>query len=138
MNFCIKYDIVFLENDNLETKKILIVEDSKSYLFILTESLREAGFIVVTAGDGEEGLEAANTEKPDLILLDITMPKMDWITMSKKLRETNKTVPIIFLTNMSDLKNVGDAMERATDYIVKADSSVDDIVVRVKEKLNAK
>jgi len=119
-------------------KKILIVEDSKSYLFIITETLRDAGFTVVTAPDGEEGLETAKNEKPDLILLDITMPKMDGVQMSKKLKESNINIPIIFLTNMSDIKHVTDAMETSTDYIVKADTSVEDIVVRVKGKLNLK
>ena len=119
-------------------KKILVVEDSKSYLFILTETLRDAGFTVITAGNGEEGLEAIKNEKPDLILLDITMPKMDGITMSQKAKEAGANAPIIFLTNMSDLKHVNDAMATSTDYIVKADTSVDDIVVRVKAKLNIK
>ena len=119
-------------------KKILIVEDSKSYLFIITETLRDAGFTVVTAPDGEEGLETAKNEKPDLILLDITMPKMDGVQMSKELKKSNIDTPIIFLTNMSDIKHVTDAMETSTDYIVKADTSVEDIVVRVKGKLNLK
>lgn len=119
-------------------KKILVVEDSKSYLFILTEALRDAGFTVVTAGDGEEGLETITSEKPDLILLDITMPKMDGITMSQRAKEAGVTVPIIFLTNLSDLKNINNAMATSTDYIVKADTSVDDIVIRVKTKLGLK
>ena len=66
------------------------------------------------------------------------MPKMDGITMSKKLKEMGSVVPIIFLTNMSDLKNISEASENAVDYIVKSDTSVDDIVIRVKDKLNIK
>jgi DNA-binding response OmpR family regulator len=119
-------------------KKILIVEDSKSYLFILTETLRNAGFTVVTAENGEDGLDAIKNENPDLILSDITMPKMDGIVMSKKLKESNIQIPIIFLTNMGDLEHISEGMETAIDYIVKADTSVDDVVVRVKEKLNLK
>ena len=122
-------------------KKILIVEDSESYRFILSETLRGAGFTVATAKNGEEGLDAIKSDRPDLVLLDITMPKMDGIAMSQKLKEANLRVPIIFLTNMSDLKHITDATATATDYmgyIVKADTSVDDIVVRVKEKLNIK
>ena len=68
-------------------KKILVVDDTKSYLFILSQTLIAAGFAIATAENGEEGLVAAKNEKPDLILLDITMPKMDGITMSKKLKE---------------------------------------------------
>ena len=116
-------------------KKILVVEDSKSYLFILTETLKAQGFSVDSAENGEAGLEATKSGKPDLILLDITMPKMDGITMAKKVREFDTSVPIIFLTNMSDFKNISGALETAKDYIVKADTSVEDIVLKVKEKL---
>ena len=119
-------------------KKILIVEDSKSYLWIISQTLVEAGFTVTTAENGEDGLTAAAKEKPDLVLLDITMPKMDGIEMAKRLRETDKNIPIIFLTNMSDLAHVSQGMETANDYIVKADTSVEDIVVRIKSKLNIK
>jgi len=120
-------------------KKILIVEDSKNYLWILSQALLAVEEITIaTAGNGEEGLAAAEKEKPDLILLDITMPKMDGITMAKKLKEAGINTPIIFLTNMSDAKHISDAADTAKDYIVKADASVDDIVVRVKERLNIK
>lgn len=119
-------------------KKILIVEDSKSYLLVLSQSLEKEGFNVITAEDGEEGLSAAKKDNPDLILLDITMPKMDGITMSKKLKEAGIQAPIIFLTNMSDLKYISDATETATDYIIKADINTEGIVARVKERLHVK
>jgi len=119
-------------------KKILIVEDSKSYLWVLSQALMAAGFILATAGNGEEGLESAKKENPDLILLDITMPKMDGITMSQKVKEAGIKSPIIFLTNMSDMNHINDAMATSTDYMVKADVSVEDIVARVKDKLNIK
>ena len=119
-------------------KKILVVDDTKSYLFVLSETLRSAGFIVNTAGNGEEGLEAIKNNRPDLVLLDITMPVMDGIAMSKKLKEMDSKIPIIFLTNMSDIKHISEAMETSVDYIVKADVSADDVVVKVKDKLNLK
>ena len=119
-------------------KKILIVEDSKNYLWILSQSFIGAGFTIVTADNGEAGVESAKNEKPDLILLDITMPKMDGITAAKKIKEAGITTPIIFLTNMSDIKNITDAVATGADYIVKADSSTDDIVARVKNKLGIK
>lgn len=119
-------------------KKILIVEDSKSYLWVLSQALMAAGFALATAADGEQGVEAAQKEKPDLILMDITMPKMDGIETAKKLKELGITSPIIFLTNMSDTKHISEASETAADYIVKADISVEDIVGRVKAKLNLK
>lgn len=121
-------------------KKILVVEDSKNYLWILSQSLIKQGFDVVTAENGEYGLAAVEKEKPDLVLLDITMPKMDGLTMAKKLKESNIQVPLIFLTNMSDVKHISDAIEISADvgYIVKADLSIDGIVARVKERLGLK
>lgn len=122
----------------LEAKKILIVDDTKSYLWVISQALEEAGFVVATASNGEEGLAAIGTEKPDLILLDITMPKMDGMAMSKKMKELNVDVPVIFLTNIGDMKSISEASETAVGYIVKSDTSTEDIVVRVKEKLNLK
>jgi DNA-binding response OmpR family regulator len=66
------------------------------------------------------------------------MPKMDGITMSKKLKESNIQVPVIFLTNMSDLKHISEAVETGADYIIKSDLSVSGIVDRVKERLGLK
>jgi len=119
-------------------KKILIVEDSKSYLTVLSQALTGNGFDVTEAIDGQEGLIAVKKETPDLILLDIEMPKMDGITMASKLKESGINVPIIFLTNMGDLKHIGDAAETATDYIIKSEITMDGIIERVKERLNIK
>lgn len=119
-------------------KRILVVEDSKSYLSVLSQGLSDEGFSVATAENGEDGLAAAKKEKPDLILLDIEMPKMGGIEMAEKLKESGIKVPIIFLTNMSDVKHISEATETATDYIIKSDISMEGIVERVKERLNLK
>jgi DNA-binding response OmpR family regulator len=122
----------------MDAKKILIVDDTKSYLWILSQAFIDAGFAVTMAENGEDGLVAVQKDNPDLILLDITMPKMDGITMSKKLKELGINTPIIFLTNMSDMQHISDAVETATDYVVKSDISVEDVVARVKERLSIK
>ncbi len=117
-------------------KKILIVEDDKSLLSTLREKFTNEGFFVITAQDGEEGLIAAEKENPDLFLLDIKMPKIDGITMAKKLKETGADAPIIFLTNLDDLKHIGDAIEvNKSDYLIKSDWELDDIVKKVKARL---
>lgn len=116
-------------------KKILIVDDTKSYLLVVSQKLEEKGFSVVTAENGQEGLDAVEKEKPDLILLDIEMPIMNGIEVSKKLKESGSDTPIVFLTNMGDLKHISEAMETSTDYIVKSDSSVESIVDMVKKRL---
>lgn len=117
-------------------KKILIVEDDKDFLFILQTDLRNAGFAVITAENGQEGLDAAQEEKPDLIILDILMPVMDGLEMAKQMKAKGMNIPIIFLTNMSDLEHISKATEiTPADYIIKSDVSVDKIAVLVKKKL---
>ena len=85
-------------------KKILIVEDEASLRKALVEKFQREGFETFLAFDGVEGLDQAERIQPDLILLDIIMPKMDGMTMLKKLRESGdwgKQVPVIILTNLS-------------------------------------
>ena|SRR3989344_3002731 len=118
-------------------KKVLLVEDDKDYLWILRQSLAPEDLDIVYALDGEEGLAKAEAEKPDLILIDIQMPKMDGITMAKKIREKKIESKIIFLTNLSDAEHISEAFGSGeeADYIVKSDLKVDDIIKRVKTKL---
>jgi len=117
-------------------KKILIVEDEKSLLSALQEQFTNEGFSVVTALDGEEGLIVAEKEKPDLILLDIKMPKMDGITMAQKIKESGTNMPIIFLSNLDDIKHISDAVGvNKSDYLVKSDWELEDIVKKVKARL---
>ena len=121
-------------------KKILIVEDSNDFLWILKQGFVGEGFSVIFAQDGEEALKMAEEEKPDLILLDILLPKMDGITVAKKLKEKGLNPKIIFLTNLKDTEHMGKAVETMndTDYIIKSDLHLDQIVARAKEKLGIK
>jgi DNA-binding response OmpR family regulator len=123
-------------------KKILVVEDEEPMLVILRDSLAEAGFAVVTAKNGEEGLAKAYQERPDLVLLDVVMPKMDGVTMMKKLRMDpwGKAVPIIFLTNLTaDVATMNElASKEPAQYLVKSDYTIDEVVGRVKVFLKNK
>jgi len=123
-----------------DPKKILIVEDDKNYLWLLRQSFEAEKLSVVFALDGEEGLKMAEEEKPDLIFMDILMPKMDGIEVAKKLKEKGIKAQIIFLTNLKDEEHISKAVEamKETDYIVKSDVHLDQIVARVKEKLGMK
>ena len=78
-------------------KKILIVDDEKNIRDIIIYNLKKEGYQILQAADGEEGVRLAMEEEPDLILLDIMMPKMDGYDACKKIRETKNT-PIIMLT----------------------------------------
>jgi two-component system cell cycle response regulator len=102
--------------------KILSVDDSRTIRLIVTRSFRSYDCTVIEATNGEEGLAAAAREKPDLIILDVTMPVMDGVTMLTKLRETPelKATPVIMLTAESGRDNVLHiARLGVRDYLVK-------------------
>ncbi|MBT3690299.1 response regulator [bacterium] len=119
-------------------KKILIVDDEAPLSKVLKDKFESTGFEVLTAKNGEEGLMKAVTQKPDLILLDIVMPRLDGMTMLKKLREDEwgKGVEVILLTNLSDNDKVRQALKNNVyDYLIKSNWKLEDLVIKVKEKL---
>lgn len=119
-------------------KKILIVEDEPGLLNALVDKFTHEGFVVLSAKDGQEGLEVALPEHPDLILLDIIMPVMDGMTMLRDLRKDpwGKNVPVILLTNLSEAEKVAESLSQGVYYyLVKSDWKLEDIVKKVKEKL---
>ena len=114
-------------------KKILIVEDDEDFVFILEKKFTTEGFLVVTAKDGQEGIAAVEKEKPDLIISDMLMPKIDGMGMAKKIRETNPSVPIIFLTNIKDDNYIASFKESDhLEYLIKSNTSIDDIIAKSK------
>ena len=119
-------------------KKILIVDDEKLIVQVLTQKLQEAGFSTEAAFDGEEALSKVNQSKPDLILLDIIMPKLDGISMLKRLKADEKTkdIPVIILTNLYSDKKVVEAIKSGgTDYLIKVDYTLPEIVERITKRL---
>jgi DNA-binding response OmpR family regulator len=129
-----------------ETTKhtILIVEDDPALLRALADKLAREDFLVLQAKDGLEGLTTAQEKHPNLILLDIAMPRMDGLTMMKKLRTENEwgeNVPIILLTNLSshDEKiNAGIAEDEPAYFFEKSDLDLDNLVKKIHERLDRK
>ena len=100
--------------------KVLVVDDEPDIVEIIQITLEAADFQVITAGNGEEALRVASEERPDLILLDVMMPKMDGWTACKQLKETLNQTPIIMLTARGETEAVTRAHRAgAEDYIVK-------------------
>jgi DNA-binding response OmpR family regulator len=120
-------------------RKILIVEDETAMRNALVNKIsKEKDIDVFQAPDGEEGLKTALKEKPDLILLDVVMPKMDGMSMMKKIREDDwgREVVAVFLTNMTDPSLVAEAAKVGVyDFLVKTDWKLDDVSQLVKDKL---
>lgn len=119
-------------------KKIVLIEDDPALSSALCAALKAAGFETLAVFDGEEGLRVVTEQKPDLVLLDEILPKLEGLEVHKKLKEDKalSKIPVIMLTNIEDPKKVAKALEQGLkDYLIKADWSVGDIVEKVKEKL---
>ena len=119
-------------------KKILFIEDESALQKTFGEILRQEGYEMISALDGETGLRLAKSEKPDLILLDLILPKMHGFEVLKKLKEDKETkdIPVIVLTNLEKIEDVDKALELgATTYLVKAQYSLEEIVEKIKNAL---
>jgi two-component system alkaline phosphatase synthesis response regulator PhoP len=120
-------------------KKILIIEDEADILELLVDKFTSEGFEALQSTSAEKGIKLALKDKPDFILLDIILLKMDGITMLKKLRQNpwGKSVPVIILSNVTDQKKVSEAMRLGVyDYIIKTNLILNDLVKQVKEVTN--
>lgn len=128
----------------MTTKKsysILVVEDEPQLQRALVDKIRREGWEAISAINGEEGLKHIEDKKPDLVLLDLRMPKMDGFTMLRKVRETynNADLPVMVLTNYDKSENVDEALELGVEvFLVKANYSLDDIADKVREILSDK
>jgi len=122
-------------------KKILIIEDEGSLLEMLVEKFTNEGFDVLQSDNGKDGLKMALENHPNIILLDIILPKMDGLTVLDKIRsdEWGKNANVVMLTNLNSAEDVQKAMESgAHDYLVKTDWKMEEIVEKVKQKLGMK
>ena len=117
---------------------IVVAEDDKLISNSLCEALKQAGYNPVPAYDGEEAVAKCKEVMPNLLLLDIMMPKLDGISVLWELKanETTAKVPVVVLTNIGDVETISKIVEAgAVDYLLKSDQSVDDIIQKVKDVL---
>jgi two-component system, OmpR family, phosphate regulon response regulator PhoB len=117
-----------------EGQRILLAEDDRFLQKAAGAKLRQEGFTVLTAADGEEALRVARTEAPDLVLLDLIMPKLQGFEVLRRLKEDAATVhiPIIVLSNLGQESDVKRATQLgATDYLIKANLSLAELARRV-------
>ncbi|MBB6445684.1 response regulator transcription factor [Bacillus benzoevorans] len=113
-------------------KKVLIVDDEKSILTLLQYNLRQAGYEVITAMDGEEGRDLTLSEKPDLVVLDLMLPKMDGVEVCKHLRQQKNFTPILMLTAKDDEFDKVLGLELGADDYMTKPFSPREVVARVK------
>lgn len=117
-------------------KKILFVEDESALQEAVGEYLRQKGFSVLKAMDGETGLRLAKSEQPDLVLLDLVLPKKEGFEVLKEIKadEETKDIPIIVLTNLEGMKDLDKAMSAgATTYLIKTQYTLEEVFEKIKE-----
>ena len=116
--------------------KILLAEDEASLGMIVKESLESRNFIVFLATNGVEAFKIYQKEKPDILVLDVMMPKKDGFTLAKEIRLQNKRIPIIFLTAKSETSDVLEGFQLGGNDYLKKPFSMEELIVRVKSLLN--
>lgn len=127
-------------NDKKHSKKILIVEDDQLLLDLCCKKLQKEGFDIDIAIEGNTALEKIFSNKPDLILLDLVLPGIDGFEILKKIKEnsdnTIKKIPVIILSNLGQESDIEKGKKLgATDYLIKASVTMDEIVKKVKDLL---
>ena len=121
-------------------KKILFIEDEASLQKAVGDALAEEEIEIISALDGQAGLRLAKDQKPDLILLDLVMPRLDGIEVLKRLKDSQETknIPVIVLTNSEKMEDVQQAIDSgATTYLIKINYKLDEVVEKIKGVLNA-
>ncbi|GAI20713.1 unnamed protein product [marine sediment metagenome] len=116
--------------------KIALIEDDEILSKVIYEELRDADFDVMQAFDGEEGLKLVRSKKPDLVLLDIILPKKDGFEVLEELKKSPDTrnIPVIILTMIGKDEDIKKGLQLgANDYIVKSQHAIAEIVEKIKD-----
>jgi DNA-binding response OmpR family regulator len=116
---------------------VLLAEDEPALGHIVRESLEERDFKVILCVDGEQALQQYIKHKPDILALDVMMPKMDGFELAKRIRQTDLLTPIIFLTAKSQTKDVIEGFENGANDYLKKPFSVEELIVRIRVLLSS-
>ena len=112
--------------------KILLVEDEATLAVIVRDTLKLQGFEVITADNGEQGLQMFFRERPDVVVADVMMPNMDGFEMVRRIRNKDVSTPVLFLTALSETEDVVRGFEAgANDYLRKPFGMLE-LIVRIK------
>ena len=124
----------------MSKKKILVVDDSRTALFMVTTILRKERYELVTANDGEQALEMAVAERPDLILMDVIMPNKTGFEACRELkrREDTKSIPVILVTTRGEGENVETGFASGcNDYVTKP-INAQELLTKVRDHMGAR
>lgn len=116
---------------------ILLVEDEQTLAMIIKDTLEESGqFVIRVAVNGEEGLRLYFENKPDIVVTDVMMPRMDGFEMVRRIRQTDLTTPVIFLTARSAVKDVVEGFELGANDYLRKPFGMQELIVRIKALVN--
>ena len=124
----------------MSRKKILVVDDSRTALFMVTTILRKERYELVTACDGEQALEMAASERPDLIVMDVIMPRKTGFEACRELkrREDTKDIPVILVTTRGEGENVEAGFQSGcNDYVTKP-INAQELLTKVRDHMGAR
>lgn len=119
-------------------KRILVIEDDQSMQNIYKTKLQQEGYEVLHALDGEEGVRKAKNENPDLVILDLILPKIDGFEVLKQIKKDKKTsdIPVIILSNLGQKEDLEKGLALgADDYLIKAMHPITDVLLKIRKQL---
>ena len=111
---------------------VLLVEDELTLAMIIKDTLEENGFSIHTAADGEEGLRLFFELRPDVLVADVMMPKMDGFEMVSRIRQMDKQTPVLFLTARSAINDVVEGFELGANDYLKKPFGMQELIIRIK------
>lgn len=115
--------------------KVLLADDEESVLEVMAKKVAMQGYAVVTARDGQEAWDKIVSESPDVIVLDITMPKMDGLSVLKKLRAeppSKKWQPVVIVSALGEMKDVQDGFHLEADHYLTKPCRIEDIIKAIR------
>jgi len=116
----------------MEKIKVLLVEDEQTLAMIIKDTLEGQGFLIHTAADGEEGLRLFFDLHPDVLVADVMMPHMDGFEMVRRIRQTDRRTPVLFLTARSAVNDVVEGFELGANDYLKKPFGMQELIVRIK------
>ncbi len=122
----------------MDKPRILLIEDDGFLAGIYASHLEREGFATLRAGNGQDGVEMARKEQPDLILLDVALPKKNGFEVLEELKQDAETqaIPIVMLTNLSAQEDIKRCLKNgACEYLIKSQHAPEDVVLHVRRAL---
>lgn len=116
----------------MEKIKVLLVEDEQTLAMIIKDTLTDLGFEIILGENGVEGLNLFFDIRPDILVADVMMPELDGFEMVNKIRQTDKTTPILFLTARSAIKDIVEGFELGANDYLKKPFNMQELIIRIK------